>query len=93
MIALPSKQFDWSTFKQLQVGPALCLFLALVAYGFAIDYLGFIGSTIAFLILGFLVLGEKRPIIVMLVAIGVTGCFWLIMDLLGIYLNPGEWFL
>lgn len=93
MITLPSKAFDWSSVKNLQYMPALCLLLFLTAYGFAIERLGFVGSTIGFLVAGFVVLGERRLTVMVIVAVAVAGGFWILMDLLGIYLNPGEWFL
>lgn len=93
MIVLPSKAFSWSNLNDLQVLPALGLFLLLACYGFAIEHLGFVESTIAFLVTGFFVLGERRWLAIALVSIAVAGGFWLLMDLLGIYLNPGEWFL
>ena len=93
MLLLPSQGFDWSRFKQLNVIPAVSLFLLLAAYGFGIERLGFFGATSLFLILGFVVLGERRPALIGLTAITMAAGFWLLMDLLGIYLNPGEWFL
>jgi putative tricarboxylic transport membrane protein len=93
MLLAPSRSFDWSGLKQLNVMPAVILFLLLATYGFAIERLGFVGSTILLLVLGFVVLGERRPMLISLMAVAMAAGFWLLMDLLGIYLNPGEWFL
>jgi len=65
-------------------------FLALMsAYGLAIRPLGFVLSTLLFLAIGFVVLGERRPIPIIATAASVTGGFWLLMHYgLGVYLAP-----
>ncbi|MFT5561277.1 MAG: putative tricarboxylic transport membrane protein [Candidatus Azotimanducaceae bacterium] len=93
MLVLPSPTFDWSQLRELNFVPATMMLALLSAYGFMLDKMGFLFSTFCLLAAGFLLLGERRPLRILLVAAGVTGIFWLIMDLLGIYLNPGDLFL
>ena len=93
MLILPSPTFDYSQLRELNIVAAVMMLALLSTYGFMIDKLGFLFCTFCLLASGFFLLGERRPLRIMLVAAGVTGSFWLIMDLLGIYLNPGDLFL
>ena len=65
-------------------------FLALMsAYGLTIRPLGFVLTTLLFLSIGFVSLGERRPIPVIATATSITGGFWLLMHHgLGVYLAP-----
>ncbi len=71
-------------------------FLALVVlmglYGFAIEPIGFIVTTTLFLVSAYIVLGERRPIPLVLASLPVVVGFYLLMDFLGIYLSPGTLF-
>ena len=66
------------------------LFLALMSiYGISIRPLGFILSTSLFLILGFVLLGERRPITLLLVAVPLVVLFWLLMTHgLDVFIEP-----
>ena len=90
LILAPSEFFDWQKLKGLEYVRALYLLTLLAAYGWCIDYLGFITSSIALLAGGFIILGERRPIPILLAAIGLSLSFYFGLDLLGIYLSPGE---
>jgi putative tricarboxylic transport membrane protein len=88
VIALPSSHekpefagYKWTTFV---------LFLASMSiYGLTIRPMGFIVSTSAFLIFGFVLLGERKPLILFLVAVPLVFLFWLLMTKgLNIYLAP-----
>ena len=69
------------------------LTLAMVLYGALFKPLGFILATTLFLAAGFMVLGERRPLLVLAVSGGVALGFWAVMSrLLGLYLAPGEVF-
>lgn len=60
-------------------------------YGGTIEALGFILSTIVFLIIGYLILDERRPKILFVASVPVVIVFWAIMtQLLGIYLSTGD---
>ena len=64
-----------------------------LAYGFALDWLGFLLSTTLFLIAGFRILGEKRPKMLLLVAVPFVFIFWFgLTQMLEIYLAPGRIF-
>lgn len=72
-------------------GQTLVLLVLMWLYTSALEPLGFMLSTMAFLASGFLIMGERRWRIVLLASVPVTLVFWFIMtQLLGIYLAPGE---
>jgi putative tricarboxylic transport membrane protein len=73
--------------------PVILLMLLSLAYGFALDWLGFLLSTTLFLIAGFRILGEKRPKMLLLVAVPFVFIFWFgLTQMLEIYLAPGRIF-
>jgi putative tricarboxylic transport membrane protein len=73
--------------------PVILLMLLSLAYGFALDWLGFLISTTLFLIAGFRILGEKRVKTLLLVAVPFVFIFWFgLTQMLDIYLAPGRIF-
>lgn len=63
----------------------------MIYYGFTLELLGFITSTISFLIIGYLILGERNIKTLLLASVPVVIVFWAIMtQLLGIYLATGD---
>ena len=73
--------------------PVILLMLLSLAYGFALDWLGFLVSTAIFLMAGFRILGEKRLKILLLVALPFVFIFWFgLTQMLDIYLAPGRIF-
>ncbi len=90
LIVSPSAKFEWQKLRELHYFPAALLLTLLVAYGFLIDYLGFITATAGLLATGFLILGERRFLPIVLVALGLSLGFYYGLDLLDIYLSPGE---
>ncbi|MFT5012621.1 MAG: putative tricarboxylic transport membrane protein [Patiriisocius sp.] len=93
LMVLPSPKFEWEELRELNYLPALLLLGLMSSYGLLIDILGFVISTTALLTVGFVILGERNPLRIGLISIGTTALFWAIMDLLGIYLSPGELYL
>ena len=80
----------WGRYDWTRVG---LLLLSMVVYGATFTWLGFLVSTMLFLAAGYLILGERRVLIVGAASILVTVGFWAIMTkVLGIYLAPGEVF-
>ena len=79
-----------AAFKGLDWRCAAFLFLLMAGYGLVLKPLGFLISTILFLFGGFWAMSEHRIKLMLLVSIGVTVGFWFILtQLLGIYLEPG----
>jgi len=92
VILLPSPGTQWQTWLALDWLPAILLLLLMSLYGLVFEYLGFVLSTIIFLITSYAVLGERRITWMLLCSIPLVLGFWLLMDFLGIYLDPGELF-
>lgn len=73
--------------------PVILLMLIALAYGLALDWLGFIISTIIFLIASFRTLGETRLKILLGISIPFVLIFWFgLTQMLDIYLAPGRLF-
>jgi len=63
---------------------------AMLFYGFTIRSLGFIIATIIFLIIGFVLLKEKNIKMILLISVGVSVGFYLLLNnVLGVYIDPG----
>lgn len=72
---------------------AILLVVAMIIYGLVMKWLGFIISSIVFLMIGFYVLGERKLKRMALAAIPLVILLWFIMSsLLGVYIAPGELF-
>lgn len=70
-------------------GRALLICLTMVVYGLTIRSGGFLISTTLFLICGFVILGERRPLIVLSCSIPIVVIFWTLMSqFLGVYVEP-----
>ncbi|MFV1852401.1 MAG: tripartite tricarboxylate transporter TctB family protein [Thalassospira sp.] len=94
-LVLPANQEAGSlsnAFRGLKWGRVVVLAVLMVFYGFTIKSLGFPLSTALFLIGGFYTLGERRPHVLIITAVGVALAFWGLLSLLGIYLQPGDLF-
>ncbi len=66
------------------------LFVAMALYSLSFDYLGFIIATALFLFAAFWLLGERKWVVMSLIAILLPVGFWGVMRLLGIQLDAGE---
>jgi putative tricarboxylic transport membrane protein len=74
--------------------PAFALLGMMIAYALLLRPMGFIVSTFSFLVIGSMVLGERKLLLLSLVAvIGSAGIWYLVQQVLGIYLRPWPWFL
>lgn len=80
-----TKGMDWST--------AILLVVLMLLFGLVMKWLGFILSSIIFLLCGFWILGERSIKLMLLSAIPLVLVLWCIMSmLLGVYIAPGEIF-
>lgn len=64
--------------KLRSAGPALEIVGLSVIYSLVWDVLGFITTSVAFLVLGLLILGERRPLVILLYSVGIVGIIYLI---------------
>ena len=71
------------------IGQAVAMLVLMVAYALTLRPLGFVGSTVAFLVIGAVILGERRFHILIPVAVISAGSIWyLVQEVLGIFLRP-----
>lgn len=99
MLVLPAKDrpkkigegafAGWGDFAWAKV---LALGVLMAIYAYLLTRAGFIVATSLFLVGGFLVLGERRWLVLLGASVPVVVAFWFILSqLLGIYLTPGSW--
>ena len=80
---------DYRRLHEYFLGQALLLLGLMVIYALALRPLGFLLSTSGFLIIGSLILGERRWHIMIPVVVIATGTVWYLVDeVLGIYMRP-----
>ena len=85
---------DLSRLGDYHVGQAIALLVLMVIYALTLRPLGFVGATIGFLVIGSLLLGERRFHILIPVAVIAAGSVWyLVQEVLGIFLRPWPGFL
>lgn len=87
-------EINYRRLQDYKIGQALILLCLMVAYALLLRPLGFLGSTVGFLVIGSLILGERRVHIVIPVALIAAGSIWyLVQEVLGIFLRPWPYFL
>ncbi len=85
---------DLGRLGDYHVGQAIALLVLMVIYALTLRPLGFVGSTIGFLVFGAVILGERRFHILIPVAAIAAGSIWyLVQEVLGIFLRPWPGFL
>ncbi len=76
------KAYDWKL--------TLSLLVLMLIYGWLLSPLGFLVATLLFLIAGFVLMGERRPKVLLLSSVPLVIIFWLLLaKVLGVYLEPG----
>lgn len=79
---------------EYHIGQAIGLLIAMVAYAVLLRPLGFVGATVGFLTIGAVILGERKFHILIPVAALAAGSIWyLVQEVLGIFLSPWPTFL
>ena len=82
-------EIDYRRLAQYDVGRAVALLLLMAGYAFTLRPLGFIASTILFLVLAAAILGERRlAVLVPVAVVAAVGVWYLVQEVLGIYLRP-----
>jgi len=85
---------DYTRLGQYKIGQALALLGLMVAYALLLRPAGFIFSTSGFLILGGVILGERKfHYLVPIAAAATFGVWYLVQEVLGIFLRPWPMFL
>lgn len=87
-------EIDHSRLGDYKIRQALLLLGLMLTYALCLRPVGFLGSTMFFLIAGSVVLGERRWFIMIPVAVFASGGIWyLVQEVLGIFLRPWPFFL
>ena len=82
-------EINYRRLHEYKLGQAVMLLALMVAYALCLRPVGFIISTTAFLFLGAFILGERKWILMASVAIIATMIVWyLVQEVLGIYMRP-----
>jgi len=83
------RDIDHTRLHEYKLGQALAMLALMVVYALALRPLGFLGATIGFLVAGAAVLGERKFHILIPVAALAAGLVWyLVQQVLGIFLSP-----
>ncbi|MEP3637101.1 MAG: tripartite tricarboxylate transporter TctB family protein [Paracoccaceae bacterium] len=87
-------EIDYRRLGDYHLGQALLLLVLMIAYALCLRPVGFLISTSAFLILGSYILGDRKWHIMLPVALIATVAVWyLVQEVLGIYMRPLPGFL
>ena len=90
---LKEDEIDHRRLREYNLGQAVALVGLMVAYAFALRPLGFILSTVLFLTVSGIVLGERRLHLLVPIALAAAFFIWyLVEQVLGIFLRPWPWF-
>jgi putative tricarboxylic transport membrane protein len=84
---------DYRRLHEYKLGPAIGLLVLMVAYALLLRPLGFLLSTAGFLTVGAAILGERKfHILIPIAAVTAGGVWYLVEQVLGIFLRPYPWF-
>ncbi len=84
---------DIGNLRQYKLGQAVLLLVLMIAYALLLRPVGFLTTTTLFLILGAMILGERRYLVLVPVALLSAFLIWyLVQEVLGIFLRPWPWF-
>lgn len=92
LVILPAQPTDWKALTHLRWKPAILLLVTMSLYGLLLETLGFIVASLLFLVTGYGLLGERRKVLMLIASAPLILGFWMLMDFLGIYLDPGNLF-
>ncbi len=84
---------DVRNLGQYKLGQAILLLTLMITYALSLRPVGFLTATTLFLMLGALILGERRYVILIPVsALSAFLIWYLVQEMLGIFLRPWPWF-
>jgi len=87
-------EIDYRRLGDYHLGQAIGLLALMILYALCLRPIGFLGATGGFLFLGAFILGERRWIVMVIVAAIAAGVVWyLVSEVLGIYMRPLPGFL
>ena len=87
-------EIDYRNMRQYKLAQALFLLLLMVAYALLLRPIGFLAATTLFLAGGSIILGERKFIVLIPIAVFTALVIWyLVQEVLGIFLRPWPWFI
>lgn len=85
---------DTGNLRQYNLGQTILLLALMVAYALLLRPVGFLTTTTLFLAGGAVILGERRYALLVPVAVLAAFLIWyLVQEVLGIFLRPWPWFI
>lgn len=92
--AIDPSEIDYRNLRQYKLGQALFLLGLMVAYALLLRPIGFLTATTLFLAGGSMILGERKFTLLIPVAVITAVMIWyLVQEVLGIFLRPWPWFI
>ncbi len=87
-------EIDYRNLRQYKLAQALFLLGLMIAYALLLRPIGFLAATTLFLAGGSLILGERMYIVLIPIAVTTAFLIWyLVQQVLGIFLRPWPWFI
>ncbi|MCH7881295.1 MAG: tripartite tricarboxylate transporter TctB family protein [Proteobacteria bacterium] len=87
-------EIDYRNMRQYKLAQALFLLGLMVAYALLLRPIGFLAATTLFLAGGSVILGERKYIVLIPIAVFTAFLIWyLVHEVLGIFLRPWPWFI
>ena len=87
-------EIDYRKLHEYKVGQAAMLLVLMVVYSLVLRPAGFLLSTTLFIVIASAILGERKWLIMFLIAILASGVVWYLVDgVLGVYMRPLPGFL
>ncbi len=91
---IAASEIDFRNLRQYKLGQALLLLGLMVAYALLLRPIGFLASTTLFLAGGSIILGERKYALLIPISVFTAFLIWyLVQEVLGIFLRPWPWFI
>jgi len=91
---IDASEIDYRNLRQYKLGQALFLLGLMVAYALLLRPIGFLAATTLFLAGGSIILGERNYKLLFPIAVSTAFIIWyLVQEVLGIFLRPWPWFI
>ena len=91
---IDASEIDYRNLRQYKLGQALFLLGLMLAYALLLRPIGFLAATTLFLTGGSIILGERRYTVLIPIAVSTAFIIWyLVQEVLGIFLRPWPWFI
>ncbi len=91
---IDASEIDYRNLRQYKLGQALFLLGLMLAYALLLRPIGFLAATTLFLTGGSIILGERNYKLLFPITVSTAFIIWyLVQEVLGIFLRPWPWFI